>query len=63
MWGFLNIGSYDEPSAAFNYDFEFLAKVTDYAHSKCMKVISWWNPSYMMPYSEQFDDDHYENMR
>jgi len=55
-WGNLVIDDLDIPNAKFNYDWGEFGRVMQCAHDRCMKVVSWWNPSYVLPSSSLYQD-------
>jgi hypothetical protein len=50
-WGNMVIDDLYTPNAAFNNDWDSFGQVMECAHDACMKVVSWWNPSYVYPTS------------
>jgi hypothetical protein len=60
-YGGLTLGDMATPADIFGGDFSKFQDFVQYAHGKCMKVISWWNPSYVRQDTGYYENSDYFN--
>ena len=61
QWGNMIVWDMHTPSMAFNNSWATFDEVMKCAKNRCMKVISWWNPSYVAPTSPLYTAAEHES--